>query len=423
MHRFVVFLALSLGMLLPNVGAAQEAEPFRYRAGKHGNGELKFVDTIPVLVLRGTPEEIGEQTGVLAVRQAKSLFQYPRDYFRYETTNDMRRQFPKFTPEELKSAVSVAERTLWPKVQKKATTVLSNAPAAHRAELDALIKHGNVDGPLLTAANGMFDLGHVTAAQFLFGCSSLIVPPQQSATKGLLFGRNLDFYHFGYLHHYSMVLVYRSSDPKKHAFASAGFPGFVGCFTGMNDAGLTIASHEVQDPNTTTRFNPKGVPFAAAYRRILEECTTIGEAIKLLDSMERASVTSLVIADTEGGAVIEVTPDTLAIRRFKEKTGVCTNHFCVTKTPDLKEEFATFQRFDILTKAVATQKAGGFGIDVVQQGLHDARLFDKEKNDMTIQTFVFEPTKRVVHLSFGAGKVPATAGKHTTLDLKELWGK
>jgi isopenicillin-N N-acyltransferase like protein len=201
------------------------------------------------------------------------------------------------------------------------------------------------------------------------------------------------------------------------------FPGFVGCFTGMNDAGLTIASHEVFDPNTTALFNPKGVPFAMAYRRVLEECETVGAALKLLDGMERASVTSLVIADREGGAVIEVTPDTLAIRRFKDKPGVCTNHFCAQKNPNQPEKFATLDRFKKLTESVALKEGEVLSVEDVKKRLHEVRLVDSSKADLTIQTFVFEPAERKVHLRFKDGKGPATEGTLTTLDLNKLWGK
>jgi predicted choloylglycine hydrolase len=262
----------------------------------------------------------------------------------------------------------------------------------------------------------MFDLGHVAHTGLLTGCSSVIIPPRHSATGGLLFGRNLDFSHLGYLHEYSLLMVYRPKDKTKHAFASAGFPGFVGCFTGMNDAGLTIASHEVFEPDTTTVFNPQGVPFGMAYRRILEECETIGDAVKLLYGIERASVTSLVIADAKEGAVIEVTPDAIAVRHFRSKPGVCTNHFCTLKNPKQTNKFSTVDRFETLTESVG--KVEKFGVADVQGRLHAASM-----KDLTIQTFVFEPQARKVHVRFGDGKEPATNGKLVTLELNELWGK
>src|SRR4029077_14149014 len=51
-------------------GVAQPAEPFRFPEGKHGKGELKYVNGVPVLVLAGTPEEMGEQMGVLGLKPA-----------------------------------------------------------------------------------------------------------------------------------------------------------------------------------------------------------------------------------------------------------------------------------------------------------------------------------------------------------------
>ena len=415
---------MSLGL----VGDAYGAEPFRYKPGEHGKGKFTYVEGIPVLILQGTPEEMGEQIGVLAARQAKPLFKFPRDYFLGECSNEILRANPKWNKQAaaFKLEIGAAELLLWPLVQKKAAKLEGNFPESHRIELKAIADAAGKDvvgHSQLVASNGLFDLGHVPQSELARGCSSLIIPPQLSATKGVLFGRNLDFSHFGYLHQYSLLMVYRSNDCKKRSFASAGFPGLVGCFTGMNDAGLTIASHEVQEPDTTTLLNPKGVPFTMAYRRILEECTTVADALALLDGMERASVTSLVIADAKGGAVIEVTPDTLAVRRFKDKPGVCTNHFCIMKNPKQQEKWDTFKRFDGLTKSSVVKKDDVFGIDDVKKRMHDARLFDDNKDDLTIHTFVFEPAECKVHLRFGDGNGPATKGELKTLDLNRLWGK
>lgn len=428
MRHLFGLLLLSIGLWLPSGAEAQDLKPFRYSPAKHGKGELTYINGVPVLMLQGTPVEMGEQTGVLAVRQSKPLYKFPRDYFLGECSRQILNTNPTWTTKDLKFklAAATAEQGLWPQVQKKAARLESNFPESQRIELKAMadaVGEDVVSYQQLVASNGLFDLGHVPQGELIRGCSSLIIPPQHTSTKGLLFGRNLDFYHFGYLYQYSLLMVYRSEDPKKHSFVSAGFPGFVGSFTGMNDAGLTIANHEVQDPETTTLFNPKGVPFAMAYRRVLEECQTIGDAIKLLDSMERASVTSLVIADATGGAVIEVTPDALAVRRFKDKPGVCTNHFCVMKNPKLKEQWNTFKRFEGLSQSVALNSNEVLGVEDVQKRLHDVRLFDENKVDMTIQSFVFEPGTGKVHLRFADGHGPATAGKLATLELNKLWGK
>lgn len=395
---------------------ASSAPP--YKAGQHGKdnkGELRYIDGLPVLILNGTPAEMGEQIGVLAARQAKPLFNFPRDYFRRECTEMITKAFPAAPPAKVKAM----ELALWPKFETIAADLEANFPKAHRNELNAIIDAAGkdvVDRRQLLATNGMFDLGNISPTVLLSGCSSLIIPPKRSDTGGLLFGRNLDFSHMGYLHEYSLLMVYRSSDKQKHSFVSAGFPGFVGCFTGMNDAGLTIASHEVFESTTKTPFNPKGVPFAMAYRRVLEECTTIADAVKLLKSIERASVTSLVIADVKEGAVIEVTPDAIEVRQFQDKPGVCTNHFCTLKNPKQSDKFRTLDRFKTLTDSL--EKTEKLSVADVKERMDAAHM-----GDLTIQTFVFEPEARKVHVRFGDGKESATKGKLATLDMNKLWGK
>ena len=64
-----------------------------------------------------------------------------------------------------------------------------------------------------------------------------------------------------------------------------------------------------------------------------------------------------------------------------------------------------------------------FEIRDIKKALHDVRQFDANKTDITIQSFVFEPATRKVHLRFADGKGPATAGEFSTLDLNKLWGK
>ena len=106
------------------------------------------------------------------------------------------------------------------------------------------------------------------------GCSSLLVSAEKSATGAPLFGRNLDFYTLGLLDKYGLVTVYRPRG--KHAFVSVGLPGMFGCLSGMNDAGLALAVHEVfLSADGSTWLNLKAMPYTLCFRRILEECTTI----------------------------------------------------------------------------------------------------------------------------------------------------
>jgi hypothetical protein len=47
--------------------------PFRYPEVKHGKGELKYINDLPVLLVAGTAEEIGDEIGVLGMKPFSPL--------------------------------------------------------------------------------------------------------------------------------------------------------------------------------------------------------------------------------------------------------------------------------------------------------------------------------------------------------------
>jgi hypothetical protein len=47
---------------------AKADDGFRFPEARHGKGQLKYHQELPVLVVEGSPREIGEQIGVLAVK-------------------------------------------------------------------------------------------------------------------------------------------------------------------------------------------------------------------------------------------------------------------------------------------------------------------------------------------------------------------
>src|SRR5262249_50790287 len=157
----------------------------------------------------------------------------------------------------------------------------------------------------------------------------------------------------GFLHEYSLVILCRPQG--KHAFASVGFPGLLGCLSGMNDAGLTLATLEVYSTRDgAPSFDPRGTPYALCYRRLLEECTTVAEAETLLRSMHRTTAMNLAICDPQGGAVFEITPKSVAVRRPEAGICPCTNHF---RTKELATSTHCI-RYDILAKSGELPKLG-----------------------------------------------------------------
>jgi predicted choloylglycine hydrolase len=185
----------------------------------------------------------------------------------------------------------------------------------------------------------------------------------------------------------------------------------------MNDEGLTVAVLEVVDvKDGQKRFDAKGVPYALCYRRLLEECTTIAEAKKLLSSMHRTSTTNLVVADRKGVAVFEITPERVELREAEKGVCPCTNHFCLDSVRAAKpfNPHRSFERYASLCEA--KKETTKLKPEDLRQQLHKVNL-----GDLTLQTMVFEPATLKLHLSVGS--VPASKEPLRTVDLAPLLKK
>src|SRR5580658_970643 len=65
------YLLLGILLVFPTVAFAGDTKQFP--EAKHGKGELRYIDEVPVLIIRGKPNEIGEQFGKLAIENAPDL--------------------------------------------------------------------------------------------------------------------------------------------------------------------------------------------------------------------------------------------------------------------------------------------------------------------------------------------------------------
>lgn len=354
-------------------------EPFRYPEAKSGKGELRLVAGVPVLLVQGKPEEIGAQVGALALKPTAGLVKLADGFIKD-------RGWEKVYPLLLKTG-SVME----PQFARD-----------HLQELEAAARASGWPRDLLVFANTIPDL------RKLGGCATLLVGAERSTTGGPLFGRNLDWPPFGPLHDYTLVVLCRPEG--KLAFASITYPGMLGVFSGMNEKGLAVADLTVTDAGDgSTRLDVQGTPYTLALRRVLEECSTVAEAEKLLRSLKRTTRQNVALCDKKGGCVLEVTPKTVAVRQPVEGICACTNHFRTEQLATLMncERYATLEKSREMKKLGVAEVARQ--MDAVNQG------------GWTLQTMVFEPASLRLHLAFGKG--PATRLPLRTLDLSALFGK
>ncbi|HVK17995.1 MAG TPA: C45 family peptidase [Fimbriiglobus sp.] len=374
-----------LGMMLVAVawgGFTIAAEPrATFPNGKFGKGELKHVHGMPVVVVRGTPVEIGEQLGVLTVKAAPGLDEMHANFLRDAKIEDR------------STFLNLMARRLAP-----------NFPPDHRTEIEAMAKAGGRQLDLALFANTVYDLSSG------MGCSTVVVEKGRSKTGAPIFGRNFDWRPSKGLTEHTLLAVFHPEG--KRAFATVTICPIVGCISGMNDAGLACTINEIRlrQSKDKAAFNWDGTPTLLAFRRVLEECATVAEAETLLSGMKRTTSACLTICDRDGGAVIEVTPKTVVRRSAVHDVCLCTNHL----------------RCDGLSKG---EKCWRYtALEPLQHedtklGVADvfAQLHEVNQGKQTLQSMVFEPAKRTLHLKYGPG--PATKLEAKTYELGEWFDK
>jgi hypothetical protein len=371
---------LAVGVLLWT-GVLAQAASFRFPEKKHGKGSLQYINGVPVLVVAGKPEEIGEQMGVLAVRPANKAVGLFRAFLKEHGLD-----------------------VLKPVLVKVGKRILEKYPADYRREFEAVVKAGGVDRDLLLIGNAFNEL------RVLGGCAGLMIDPRRSKTGGTLLGRNLDFHLLPGMHAYSLVIVYRPES--KRPFAVVSVPGAVtaGCaMSAMNADGLVLGGNEIgSTADGSPKLDLKNTPSAVVARRILEGCGTLAEAEKLLRADKPAIRLLLVACDRKGGAVFEATPRTVMVRRAADGVLVGTNRF---ECKGLATK-GTCGRAFVLAQAYRLKK---LGVADVAKKMHEVN-----QKDWTIHTMVFEPATLKLHVAFGDGKKPASAFPLREIDLAKL---
>jgi hypothetical protein len=354
-------------------------EPFRFPEAKHAKGTLKYINDLPVLIVEGTPEEIGEQMGVLAVKPAPQIINVFHEFL----------------------ALRGLEKT-WPWLVRISNLMATQFPPDHMKEMEAAAKASGLDRDTVIVLHCVYDIAKLS------GCSTLYAEPSRSTTGSLLLGHNLDFYAIANVHEYSLVIVCRPQG--KHAFVSVGFPGLFGCMSAMNDAGLCLVTNEVTSTaDGSPKFDLGGVPLILAFRRIMEECTSVDEAEKFMRSLRRTSTINLTVCDKKEGKIFEVTPKNVKVRPAEKGLGMCTNHF---RTKELATNTSCW-RYDVLLKSQDLKTVGREDIA--------KKLDEANQKEATIQTMIFEPV--TLRLDLAIGKGPTSARPMKTLELAELLKK
>jgi len=343
-------------------------------------GRLRIVDgAIPVLRLSGTPREIGRQHGALLRDQIRFLYSQYVDALAV-------------------AAVGRDELVAW------ARKVEPFIPEHYREELHGLAEGAGLDYIDVLVGNTFTD-----RLQSMF-CSTVVASGEASRDGEVYFGRNLDFPGRNLLQKTTVVLVLEPEGVTP--VVTVTWPGLIGALSGMNRRGVAGATMMVHRGKA---LQP-GMPYLLMYREALARAEKVSDVYDFLAKTKRTCPNNFMAVDATGAAELtEFDAETIARRKSEDGTLCCTNHFL---TKELRDEGwpLGIERYRTLSEFLQRER-GKIGLDEIRQALRDVA----DPWFMNVQSMVFLPARRTIHLSVG-GKLPAAAQRFVVLDEKTLFG-
>ena len=238
---------------------------------KVSHGELRWVGGQRVVLLDGTPEQIGTAHGQLLSDEARRCIESV--LFSFATGHAIVEG--KWFMSDLESA--------WKELSP-------HIPERHRRETRALAKALDVDPHTLELLNVFPELFH---------CSGFAVADSATVGGKLYHGRVLDYMTTIGLQDAATTFIVKPNGYS--AFANVGYASFTGSVTGMNEHHVSLGEMGGKGEGQWA-----GVPMATLMRRALEECSTLAEVMELWRDSPRTCEYFYVFADGKTNEMVGV---------------------------------------------------------------------------------------------------------------------
>ena len=271
------------------------------------------------------------------------------------------------------------------------------------------------------------DIGHMMQEYMLVGCSSFATWDELSADGNLLIGRNFDFWVGDDFARNKLILFVNPDSGYK--YASVSWPGMTGVLSGMNEKGLTVTINASKGSIPVA----SAMPISLLARQILMYAGNIEEAYRIAAENSLFVSESLLIGSAADGraAIIEKTPDKIALFESDGQSVACTNHFQSDVYADDKHnvrnicESDSKYRYDRLCELIdenvpmTPQKAANVLRNRAGKGGKDVGL----ANEMTLNqsiahhSVIFKPSE----LKMWVTTSPWQSGEMICYDLNEVF--
>ncbi|MFO0973414.1 MAG: C45 family peptidase [Phycisphaerae bacterium] len=301
-------------------------------------------------------------------------------------------------------------------------------------------------------------------------CSSFAVWGPLTADGSTLTGRNLDWHRVrGMVGSQIVIAQLPAAKPRRAGWVGVGWPGFIGCLTGMSDQGVTVAIHDVprQRPKQPFGLTPRGLALREVIETVAGE-STIADAAALLRQRRAALGTNVLISrpaepgstapvaavleydgltDRESGVTVRLPQSFLAAdarpadsNRAAAAEGdaiangdahaggdaaaspacavACTNHYRARRDAPACDRYAD------MAKALSDleRRHARLNLSAAWAMLAEVAEPRPEAGEslLTYHSVVFEPNARRMQVALTHDNQPAARGPHTRLALSEL---
>lgn len=275
--------------------------------------------------------------------------------------------------------------------------------------------------------HGAHDIGHAVQNMHLVECTAFGVKGSRSTDGSMLVGRNMDFYVGEEFAKNKIVVFYKPKLGHKFSFITWG--GMIGVISGMNDQGLTITLNSASSDIPMSAKTPVSI----LARRILQYASTIDEAYKIAEQTNIFVAESFFISSAKDKqfAIIEKTPDSIALYQEKDDDLILTNHFQSEKLKNTEhnkksiKESASMYRWNRVKELMDKQQKYDVGsiaqILRDQKGKNDANIGlcnEKAVNQLICHhSIIFQPEK----LKFWVAAPPYQLGNYVAYDLNKIF--
>lgn len=282
MRTTVLLITVTLVFLCPASRIFAQAQ--RKLLAVEGKGYLETVDGYHVLHLKGTPEQMGYQHGVLLKKPIRENVE-----FLLNEALDEDIQIGKF-----KITSTMIASVLLGAFDKK-------VPQHFVEEMNALAKGAQLPEWKIKTTNLIPEMMH---------CSGFALLSKATAQNKLYHGRVLDYGVKLKLQNHA-VLIIQEPDGKV-PFVNVSYAGFIGSVTGMNLAKISIGE---MGGGGVGQWD--GIPMSFLVRMVLEDTRTLDEALAVFQDNPRTCEYYYVIADANADTAvgIKAIPETLEIIR------------------------------------------------------------------------------------------------------------